>query len=190
MWLPPPPTPTLKGEGSDGEPPGLRGDHAMTEFAPPPREKPWTLVSRGLAAVGLSGKALVIAAPMLWLFVFFLVPLFVVAQIAFSERSRAIPPYLPLLTVDEDGTFQLTLHLSNFIALVQNNLYVVTYFNSIKIAFIATVITLIVAYPMAYFIARAPDRWRNVLLMLVILPFWTSFLLRVYAWMGSSRAMA
>ena len=155
------------------------------EAAPlPPRRRPWTMLERALGAVGISGKALVIFAPALWLTAFFLIPLAVVAQIAFSERARAIPPYLPLLTVDDDGTVQLTLHLSNFLSLLSNTLYINTYFNSIKVAAISTVIALVIAYPIAYFIARASDRWRNILLMLVILPFWTSFLLRVYAWMG------
>jgi len=151
---------------------------------PPVRPRPWTMFERGLSAIGLSGKALVIFAPALWLTAFFLVPLLVVAQISFSERARAIPPYLPLLTVDEDGTVQLTLHLSNFISLISNSIYIQTFLNSIKVAGISTIIALVIAYPIAYSIARAPDRWRNILLMLVILPFWTSFLLRVYAWMG------
>jgi putrescine transport system permease protein len=152
--------------------------------SPDPLRRPWSRFERWLGAMGLSGKALVIAAPTLWLAVFFLIPLFVVGTIAFSERARAIPPYLPLITVDEDGTVQMTLHLSNFISLVNNSLYIATFFNSIKMAAISTVLALLVGYPMAYFIARASDRWRNILLMLVILPFWTSFLLRVYAWMG------
>src|SRR5690606_7885713 len=85
------------------------------------------------------------------------------------------------------GTVQLTLHLSNYLKLFTDNLYVAAYLSSIRIAAIATIITLIIGYPMAYAIARAPDQWRNILLMLVILPFWTSFLLRVYALTGFMR---
>ncbi|KKC35891.1 spermidine/putrescine ABC transporter permease [Devosia epidermidihirudinis] len=141
------------------------------------------MVERGLAAVGISGKALVIAAPAIWLTVFFLVPLLVVFGISLSVKQFGRPPYTPLLTT-EGGTVQLTLHLSNYLRLFTDNLYVAAYLSSIKIAFISTVITLIIGYPMAYAIARAPDQWRNILLMLVILPFWSSFLLRVYALSG------
>src|SRR6185312_1342701 len=92
--------------------------------------------------------------------------------------------YLPLLTLNDQGDVQLTLHLSNFMYLGQDSLYLAAFLSSLKIALISTVVALIVGYPIAYFIARASDRWRNILLMLIILPFWTSFLLRVYAWIG------
>jgi putrescine transport system permease protein len=145
--------------------------------------RPWTLLRRWLAAVGLSGRGLVIAAPALWLTLFFLIPLGIVLQVSLSESAIAIPPYLPLIT-SEGGTVQMTLHLSNFIRLFQDNLYILAYLNSIKIAAISTIFALLIGYPIAYFIARSSDRWRNVLLMLIILPFWSSFLLRVYAWIG------
>ncbi|MBI4923314.1 MAG: ABC transporter permease subunit [Devosia nanyangense] len=145
--------------------------------------RPWTLLRRWLAAVGLSGRALVIAAPALWLTLFFLIPLGIVLQVSLSESAIAIPPYLPLIT-SELGTVQMTLHLSNFIRLFQDKLYILAYLNSIKIAAISTIFALLIGYPIAYFIARSSDRWRNVLLMLIILPFWSSFLLRVYAWIG------
>ncbi|UJW84103.1 ABC transporter permease subunit [Devosia sp. SL43] len=153
---------------------------------PAPRRRAWTGVERALAAVGLSGKALVIAAPAIWLTVFFLIPLAVVFSISLTIKQFGRPPYTPLLT-NEDGTVQLTLHLNNYIRLFTDSLYVAAYLNSIKIALISTVIALIIGYPMAYAIARAPDQWRNILLMLVILPFWTSFLLRVYALTGFMR---
>ncbi|MEO6396530.1 MAG: ABC transporter permease subunit [Devosia sp.] len=146
--------------------------------------RPWNFLRRWLAAFGLSGRALVIAAPALWLTLFFLVPLAIVFQVSLSQSAIRIPPYDPLLTTSESGTVQLTLHLSNFIRLFEDPLYVRAYLNSIKIAAISTVFALLIGYPMAYFIARAGDRWRNVLLMLIILPFWSSFLLRVYAWIG------
>ena len=153
---------------------------------PPPRPRAWSGVERALAAVGLSGKALVIAAPAIWLTVFFLVPLAVVFGISLTVKQFGRPPYSPLLT-NEDGTVQLTLHLNNYLRLFTDGLYVAAYLSSIKIALISTIITLLIGYPMAYAIARAPDQWRNILLMLVILPFWTSFLLRVYALSGFMR---
>ena len=133
----------------------------------------------------LSGRALIIAIPTLWLLLFFLVPFLVVVKISLSEALLAMPPYAPLLDWDGgEGRLLLRFNLGNYFYLWQDNLYLSAYLSSVKIAFVATLITLIVAFPMAYYIARADDRWRNILLMLVILPFWTSFLLRVYAWIG------
>lgn len=154
---------------------------------PPPRRlKPWNAVEKGLARVGITGRMLVLIAPLIWLLVFFLVPLAVVFGISLANKQFGRPPYTPLLT-SEEGTVQLTLHLNNYIRLFTDNLYVAAYLSSIHIAAIATIITLLVGYPMAYAIARAPDRWRNILLMLVVLPFFTSFLLRVYALTGFMR---
>ena len=154
---------------------------------PPPRRlKPWNAVERGLARVGITGRMLVLAAPVVWLLVFFLVPLAVVFGISLANKQFGRPPYTPLLTTEE-GTVQLTLHLNNYIRLFTDNLYVAAYLSSIRIAAIATIITLLVGYPMAYAIARSSDRWRNILLMLVVLPFFTSFLLRVYALTGFMR---
>ena len=146
--------------------------------------RPWAFLKRWLGAIGLSGRALVIGAPALWLTVFFLIPLLIVLQVSLSQSAIAIPPYLPLITTDAKGTVQATLHLSNFLRLFEDNLYILAYLNSLKIAFISTVFALLIGYPIAYFIARSSDRWRNVFLMLIILPFWSSFLLRVYAWIG------
>ena len=155
---------------------------------PPPRRlRPWNAVERGLARVGISGRVLVLIAPVSWLLMFFLVPLAVVFGISLATKQFGRPPYSPLLTTTEEGTVQLTLHLSNYIRLFTDNLYIAAYLSSIRIAFIATAITLLVGYPMAYAIARAPEKWRNVLLMLVVLPFFTSFLLRVYALSGFMR---
>ena len=151
---------------------------------PPPRRlRPWNAVERRLAKVGITGRMLVLAAPVLWLLVFFLIPLAVVFGISLATKQFGRPPYSPLLTTEE-GTVQLTLHLNNYIRLFTDNLYVAAYLSSIRIAAIATVITLLVGYPMAYAIARAEPTNRNLFLMLIILPFWTSFLLRVYAWIG------
>lgn len=129
------------------------------------------------------GRRLVIAIPLIWLAVFFLAPFFVVFKISFAELAIARPPYTPLFTW-ENGQIVMTLNLENYSYLTQDNLYWKAYLSSIKIAFISTILALLIGYPMAYFIARARDPWRNIFLMLVVLPFWTSFLLRVYAWIG------
>ncbi|WP_404401816.1 ABC transporter permease subunit [Pelagibacterium halotolerans] len=137
-----------------------------------------------LRRYGLDGRLAVIAAPALWLIFFFLAPLLVVLKIAFSTYALARPPYEPLLAWTEQGVLQITLHISNFLRPIQDPLFANAYLSSVQIAGVSTVITLLIAYPMAWFIARSDEKYRNLLLMLVILPFWTSFLLRVYAWMG------
>jgi putrescine transport system permease protein len=147
---------------------------------------PLTLVRRILAAVGLSGRGAVIAAPFAWMTLFFLVPLAVVFGISLATKEFGQPPYSDLLTTEE-GTVQLTLHLSNYIRVFTDEIYLSAFLSSIRIAGISTLIAILIGYPMAYAIARAPERWRNILLMLVILPFWTSFLLRVYALSGFLR---
>jgi len=136
-----------------------------------------------LSRVGFSGRALVIAIPILWLLVFFLAPFWVVATISLSEAAIARPPYLPIWEW-KDGILNLSLNFGNFLFLIEDALYYSAYLNSLKIAAFSTIFALMIGYPMAYMIARAPDGLRNILLMLVILPFWTSFLLRVYAWIG------
>jgi len=146
--------------------------------------RPWGFVRQWLQRAGIGGRAIVILPPMLWLILFFLVPLGVVIGIAFSQSVVGQPPFLPLLTINSEGDVQLTLHLSNFIFLTQDHLYLDAYLSSIRISAVSTVFALLIGYPMAYFIARSSDRARNILLMLVILPFWSSFLLRVYAWIG------
>jgi putrescine transport system permease protein len=203
-------------------------------------------IRRWLALVGITGRGLVIAAPAAWMTVFFLVPLAVVFGISLATKKFGQPPFSDLLTT-ESGTVQLTLHLSNYLKLIQDssiggefwlqfffylgvaliafgtaraisktaerpavvavyavaltaavlfvltlytadlNVYLTAFLSSIKIAAISTCFAILIGYPMAYAIARAPDRWRNILLMLVILPFWTSFLLRVYALSGFMR---
>jgi putrescine transport system permease protein len=130
-----------------------------------------------------NGKRLVILVPMVWLLLFFLAPFFVVLKISFAELAIAQPPYTSLISWD-DGKLLVTLNLGNYQYLIEDQLYLLAYLSSIKIAFFSTILTLLIGYPMAYFIARSDDPWRSVLLMLVILPFWTSFLLRIYAWIG------
>ena len=130
------------------------------------------------------GIAWVAGPPYLWLLLFFLAPFLIVLKISFSETAIAIPPYLPLAEWVENGVLQIRITLENYRLLLEDDLYWFSYLNSIRIAGIATVMTLLAGYPVAYGIARAPRRWRPLLLMLIILPFWTSFLIRVYAWIG------
>ncbi|MFO1105797.1 MAG: ABC transporter permease subunit [Amaricoccus sp.] len=124
---------------------------------------------------------------MLWLLVFFLIPFFVVAKISLSQSAIAMPPFLPLVSWD-DALMTITLNFDNFGYLFDDPLYITAYFFSIKVAFISACLTLLVGYPIAYYIARSPETRRSILLMLVILPFWSSFLLRVYAWQGFLRS--
>ena len=124
------------------------------------------------------------ALPYLWLFVFFTLPFVIVLKISLAHVMLGRPPYTPLLEYFEDGTLQIRLHMDNYRRLGEDPLYLVSYLKSLRIAGVSTVICLLLGYPMAYAIARASDKLRNPLLMLVILPFWTSFLIRVYAWIG------
>ena len=130
------------------------------------------------------GRTLVIGVPLWWLIIFFLIPFAVVAKISFAEAIIARPPYTPLISWTSEGVMLLKLNLANYGYLLEDSLYISAYWSSIKVAFFSTLIALFVAYPMAYYIARSHEHVRNILLMLVILPFWTSFLLRVYAWIG------
>ncbi len=131
---------------------------------------------------------LVIMVPYLWLLVFFLVPFVIVFKISLSQTAIAMPPYVPVMGFGEGiGGFltqlrQLT--FDNYLWLTEDALYFNAYVSSILIAGVSTFLTLLVGYPVAYGMARAPATIRPTLLMLVILPFWTSFLIRVYAWIG------
>lgn len=133
-------------------------------------------------------RTLVIAIPYLWLVALFLVPFLIVVKISLSETAVAIPPYTPVLDISEGWTgfkeFLDGLSFDNFALLTQDDLYWKAYVSSLKIALLSTVLTLVAGYPIAYAMAQARDEWRPTLLMLVILPFWTSFLIRVYSWMG------
>ncbi|MFN4238313.1 MAG: ABC transporter permease subunit [Vogesella sp.] len=130
------------------------------------------------------GKGAVIAIPYFWLLLFFLVPFFIVLKISFAEQDLAIPPFTSLLQVEDGVLRSLSLYFGNFHFIFTDGLYAATYLSSLKVAFFTTVMCLLIGYPIAYAIARADPARRNVLLMMVMLPFWTSFLLRVYAWMG------
>ena len=141
-------------------------------------------VARLLRAAGVTGRNAVIAVPLLWLLLFFLIPFVIVLKISFAEYATAIPPYTDLIQWGDDALMSIKLNFGNYLYLVEDDLYVAAYLNSARIALVSTVMCLLIGYPMAYAIARSSPANRNILLMLVILPFWTSFLLRVYAWMG------
>jgi len=133
-------------------------------------------------------RAALILVPYLWLLALFLVPFLIVFKISLSDIALAIPPYTPTLDLSEGWQgirdFVSRLDFENFVFLTTDDLYWRAYLSSVQIALIATVLTLLVGYPIAYGMASAPDHWRPTLMMLVILPFWTSFLIRVYSWMG------
>lgn len=145
---------------------------------------PYRWTQARLVRWGVTGRSAVIAIPYFWLLLFFLVPFIIVMKIAFSETQIAMPPYQPLLQWAGDKVVQIKLNVGNFLYLTEDSLYWKAYLNSMKVAAISTVFCLLIGYPMAYAIARATSMWRNILLMMVVLPFWTSFLLRVYAWIG------
>jgi putrescine transport system permease protein len=131
---------------------------------------------------------LLIVVPYAWLFVLFLVPFLIVFKISFSTTAIAQPPYTPVFDLSAgvagifDAVRQFT--VDNYLWLTQDALYVRAYLSSLVIAVVSTGLALLVGYPVAYGMARAPKRWQMTLLMMVILPFWTSFLIRVYAWIG------
>ncbi len=131
-----------------------------------------------------SGQRLVIALPYVWLALFFLLPFLIVFKISFSEVRLAMPPYAPLFEWVGQNAIDIKLNLGNYLFLLRDGLYLSSYLYSMKVAAISTLLCLMLAYPMAYAIARATPTMRNLYLMLIILPFWTSFLLRVYAWIG------
>ena len=130
---------------------------------------------------GWWGRVLLVGLPFLWLAVFFLLPLAIVAGISFTESADAVPPYTPLWTRSPSG-IEVNATLANYTALVQGCLR--AYGESIGYAALATALCLTVGYPVAFAIARSAGAWRQFLLFLVILPFWTSFLIRVYAWIA------
>jgi len=142
-----------------------------------------TLPARRALSRGL-GRFLVGLPPYGWLLLFFLLPFLIVFKISLSELQEAIPPFQPIFAWTGEAVLQLRLNFGNYAYLFSDDLYALAYLTSLKVAAISTLLTLLIGYPMAYTIARAPVRIRNPLLMLVVLPFWTSLLIRVYAWMG------
>jgi putrescine transport system permease protein len=129
-------------------------------------------------------RTAVSSVPMVWLLLFFLMPFVIVLKISFSEALLAMPPYAPLLAWTHERVLSIQLHLANYHFLFSDALYLDSFLYSLKVAAVSTALCLLLGYPMALGITRATPALRNLLLMLVILPFWTSFLLRVYAWIG------
>ncbi|MBC8058331.1 MAG: ABC transporter permease subunit [Rhizobiales bacterium] len=131
-------------------------------------------------ASGLRGRA-VIGIPYLWLLLFFLLPFLIVLKISVSEMDVA--SVKDVITM-QDGKLDLNLRFGNYLTLISDDLYFSTYLSSLKYAAVTTLLCLVIGYPFAYFMASAKATFQPALLMLVMLPFWTSFLLRVYAWKG------
>ena len=146
---------------------------------------PYRWSSGILRRFGLTGRSLVIAVPWFWLLLFFLIPFVIVLKISFAEtRWLGTPPYTPLFEWVSGQYLQVKVSVANYMFLLSDSLYAKAFLSSVKVAAVSTLFCLLIGYPMAYAIARAEANWRNTLLLLVILPFWTSFLLRVYAWIG------
>jgi putrescine transport system permease protein len=127
-------------------------------------------------------------APYLWMALFFLVPFLFVLKISLSQTAIAQPPYTPVFDVGEGweaikAAFA-ALSFDNFRLLISDDLYVLSYLRSLMVAAISTSILLLIGYPIAYGMARLPQRWQAIAMMLVIVPFWTSFLIRIYAWIN------
>ena len=130
-------------------------------------------------------RSLVIGVPYLWLLAFFAIPFVIVLKISFSWMQPIQPGYAPLIEwVEETRRLVVSFNFDNYQVLLRESLYVDTFLYSVKVAAVSTFWCLLIGYPMAYAIARSKPSTRNLLLMLIILPFWTSFLLRVYAWVG------
>jgi putrescine transport system permease protein len=128
---------------------------------------------------GAWGRRVVVGIPFAFLLIFFLLPFLVVFKISVSEMDNVV---FKDLLIWVDGVLQVKLKLGNYVFIALDDLYFRTYLSSLKFAAVTTLICLLMAYPFAYFLARSPADKRPALLMLVMLPFWTSFLLRVYAW--------
>src|ERR1700684_4440160 len=152
----------------------------------------------GLASPGRHGRSsrefierhgywLIIAPPLLFLIVFFLIPFAFALKISFAETAIRVPPYTDLLSVTPDRHIHLALSLANYKYLLTDEVYAVSYVYSLRTAFFSTLICLLIGYPMAYAMSRSSKATQNVLLLIIILPFWTSLLLRVYALEGIIR---
>lgn len=130
-----------------------------------------------------SGRTYVVGIPYFWFLLFLLLPMLIIFKLSFSEMALGLPPYVSLMSI-QDFIVTFKINLNNYQFLFDDPFYVSAYINSLKVAAISTLICLLIGYPMAYCTAKAPSQWRPLLLTLIVLPSWTSFLLRVYAWMG------
>ena len=135
----------------------------------------------------IDGRTIVISLPFIFLFIFFLLPFFFVLKTSFTEQIMAAPPYSSIYNLIDNGSefyLQVKINLMNYVTIFADPMYIRSYGNSLKIAFISTVFTLLIGFPIAYAIARASEAYRATLLMLVIIPFWTSMIIRIYALIG------
>ena len=130
-----------------------------------------------MIGIGRFGRLVLIGAPFVWFALFFLLPMLIVLKISLAHSAIGIPPYTPLIS-----GHVLRATMANFALLASDDLYLHAYLGSLGYAALSTALCLILGYPIAHAIARAPTAWRQLLLFLVVLPFWTSFLIRVYAW--------
>ena len=140
--------------------------------------------------LGKAGKRGVIGVPYMWLLVFFALPFLILLRISVTDMGGGVDPFVSLAQM-QDGVWTLKLKLANYVSIVWDDqrpgeatIYMQAYATSIRYAALTTLFCLMIGYPFAYFIARSPERFRATLLMMIMLPFWTSFLLRVYAWKG------
>jgi putrescine transport system permease protein len=134
-----------------------------------------------------AGRWLIILPPLLFLTVFFLIPFAFALKISLAETAPRVPPFTDIFSHTADGHLRLSISLANYRYLLTDEVYGVAYLYSLKTAFFATLICLALGYPMAYAISRASKTTQSILLLIIILPFWTSFLLRVYALEGIIR---
>lgn len=143
-----------------------------------------SLLARLDRAAQASWRGIIVFIPYSWLLIFFLAPFFIVGKISLAEPIIASPPFSSLVEWTDDGVLMIRILFDNFSYILEDDLYYSTYLNSVKISTISTFLCLLIGYPIAYGIVRSSPTTKNLLLLAVILPFWTSFLLRVYAWMG------
>ncbi len=129
-------------------------------------------------------RTVIVVMPFVWLLLFFLAPFFIVAKISLAELVIASPPFTSMIEWTSSGVLTIRLVFDNFLYIFSDGLYANTYVNSLKISVVSTFLCLLLGYPIAYGIVRSGPVAKPLLLFLIILPFWTSFLLRVYAWMG------
>ena len=141
----------------------------------------WSRLARRMQA---NWRVIITIIPFAWLFLFFLFPFFIVAKISLAEVIIASPPFSRMIEWTDGGIVTIRLVFDNFTYILTDNLYFDTYVNSLKISVTSTIICLLFGYPIAYGIVRSGPVAKPILLFTIILPFWTSFLLRVYAWMG------
>ena len=129
-------------------------------------------------------RAIIVFVPYVWLLLFFLLPFFIVAKISLAELRISSPPFTDMIEWADGGIVTIRLVFDNYAYIFSDNLYIDTYLNSLKISILSTILCLLLGYPIAYGIVRSGPTAKPLLLFAIILPFWTSFLLRVYAWMG------